>query len=321
MATQTVADGRTRWKRILVRIAGAVAVLYLAVIVACHYYLEPKLIFPAPTNYAETTPASLNLSFEDLHIPVDGSTQIHAWWIPADKPSAKVILYFHGNGYVLQSEVVRTPAHEALPLHQTGANLLLADYRGYGSSSAVQANGPRTTEDARAAMRYLIEQRHISSSDIYIAGWSIGSGVATQLAVESPHSAGLILLSPISSTYDVANQDLIYSTVLRPSQWIDNANNFENKNKIAGVHIPVLIVSGTSDTVAVPWMPQLLYDRANQPKTLHMLEGVEHDDLWKKGNGTLVGYIREFVSGGSAETPLPSLAFSRQVPFLVWVCA
>ena len=191
---------------------------------------------------------------------------------------------------------------EAPLLHQTGANLLLADYRGYGSSSPVQATGPRTEEDARAAMRYLVEQRHLSPSDIYIAGWSIGSGVATQLAVESPHSAGLILLSPISSVYDVANEDLIYRTMLRPSQWIDNANNFANKNKIASVHIPVLIVSGTADTIALPWMPRLLYDRANQSKTLHMLDGVEHNDLWDKGDGALVGYIRNFVSDDSSST-------------------
>ncbi len=279
--------------------------LYLGGIIACHYYLEPKLIFPAPTNYSHSTPADLNLPFDDLHIPVDASSQIHAWWIPAEKQSAKVILYFHGNGYVLESEVVRTPAHEALPLHQTGANLLLVDYRGYGGSSPVQTNGPRSAEDARAAMRYLIEQRHLAPSDIYIAGWSIGSGVATQLAVESPHSAGLILLSPISSVYDVANQDLLYSTLLRPSQWIDNANNFENKNKIVSVHIPVLIVSGTADTIAYPWMPRLLYDRAKQPKALHMLDGVEHDDLWDKGGGTLVGYIRTFVSERSSATAAP----------------
>ena len=126
-----------------------------------------------------------------------------------------------------------------------------------------------------------------------------------QLAVESPHSAGLILLSPISSVYDVANQELIYCTVLRPSQWIDNANNFENKNKIASVHIPVLIISGASDTVAFPWMPKLLYDRANRRKTLHLLEGVDHNDLWRKGDGTVVDYIRDFVSGGSAGTPAP----------------
>jgi pimeloyl-ACP methyl ester carboxylesterase len=305
MGTQTVAPrSRGRWKRALIRIAGVLAVLYLASIFAFHYYLEPRLIFPVPTNHSHRTPADLNLAFEDLHIPVDGSSQIHAWWIPAEKQSAKVILYFHGNGEVLESEMGKATA-EAPLLHQTGANLLLVDYRGYGSSSPIQATGPRTAEDARAAMRYLIEQRHFAPSDIYIAGWSIGSGVATQLAVESPHSAGLILLSPISSTYDVANQDALYRTLLRPSQWIDNANNFENKNKIASVQMPVLIVSGTIDTIASAWMPKLLYDRANQPKTLHMLEGVEHNDLWDKGDSTLVGYIRNFISEGSTATAAP----------------
>jgi hypothetical protein len=34
-----------------------------------------------------------------------------------------------------------------------------------------------------------------------------------------------------------------------------------------------------ADPVAFPWMPKLLYDRANQPKTLHLLEGVDHNDL------------------------------------------
>jgi uncharacterized protein len=305
METRAVAPRPLRrWKRVLVWIASVVVVLYLAGIVAFHYYFEPKLIFAAPTNYPVRTPAGLNLPFEDLHIPVDGSTQIHAWWILAEKQSTKVILYFHGNGEVLENEVDPTTAAAPL-LHQTGANLLLVDYRGYGGSSPVQASGPRTAEDARAAARYLIEQRHFSPSDIYIAGWSIGSGVATQLAVESPHSAGLILLSPISSIYDVANQDWLYSTLLRPGQWIDNANNFENKNKIASVHIPVLIVSGASDTTASPWMPKLLYDRANQPKTLHMLDGVEHNDLWDKGDGTLVDYIRDFVYEGSTTTAAP----------------
>jgi pimeloyl-ACP methyl ester carboxylesterase len=300
MATQAAASRpHSRWKRILVWIAGSVVLFYVVSIIALHYYLEPKLIFAAPTNYPHRTPADLNISFEDLHIPVDGSTQIHAWWIAAEKQSAKVILYFHGNGEVLDSEM-RDATAEAPLLHQTGANLLLVEYRGYGASSAVQATGPRTAEDARAAMRYLIEQRHFSPADIYIAGWSIGSGVATQLAVETPHAAGLILLSPISSTYDVANQDPVYRTLLRPSQWMGNANNFENKNKIASVHMPVLIVSGTIDTIASPWMPKLLYDRANQPKTLHMLEGVEHNDLWDKGNAALAGYIRDFVSGSTA---------------------
>jgi len=27
---------------------------------------------------------------------------MHAWWIPASPPSDKVLLMFHGNGYVLE---------------------------------------------------------------------------------------------------------------------------------------------------------------------------------------------------------------------------
>src|ERR1700693_2192999 len=150
---------RRRWKGALVWIACILAVLYLASIFALHYYLEPKLIFVPPTNYAHRTPADRNLSFEDLHIPVDGSTQIHAWWIPAEEQSIKVILYFHGNGEVLESEIRNATAEVPL-LHQTGANLLLVDYRGYGGSSPVQASGPRLAEDARAAVRYTIAERH-----------------------------------------------------------------------------------------------------------------------------------------------------------------
>lgn len=49
-----------------------------------------------------------------------------------------MILYFHGNGEVLESEMMKT-TREAPLLHQTGANLLLAEYRGYGSSSLFQS--------------------------------------------------------------------------------------------------------------------------------------------------------------------------------------
>ena len=77
-------------------------------------------------------------------------------------------------------------------------------------SSKLQTNGPSTEDDARAAMRYLIEVRHIAPSDVVIAGWSIGSAVAAKLAVDSPKAAALILFSPISSVDDVANQDWTY---------------------------------------------------------------------------------------------------------------
>ena len=39
------------------------------------------MTFPAPTEYSPATPTNAGIPFEDLHIPVNESEQIHAWWI------------------------------------------------------------------------------------------------------------------------------------------------------------------------------------------------------------------------------------------------
>ena len=281
---------RKRWKKILLILGVTLIGLYLLLLLVV-FVSQDKLIFPAPQFFPATTPAAANISFEDLHIPVDASTQIHAWWIPARPPTTNVILYFHGNGYSLEREATR----EAELFHQIGANLLLVDYRGYGTSSHVQANGPRSEADANAAMRYLLEQRHVSPSDVWIAGWSIGSAVATQLATVSPHAAGLILFSPITSVNDVAHEE--YGPYLfRPLEWLGHQNDLASKARISSVHIPVLIMSGTLDELAPPWMAKMLYERANPPKTIQMVEGAHHDDFMDVGDGNVVQEIQSFIA-------------------------
>jgi pimeloyl-ACP methyl ester carboxylesterase len=181
-------------KKLLIGFGCVVVSLYLLA-TALLFVFEAKLIFLPPNFPPATTPAVANLPFEDLHIPVDATMQLHAWWIPAAAPMQKTILFFHGNGYSLESEANL----EAPMWHETGANVLAVDYRGFGSSSKMQTDGPSTEADARAALRYLTEQRYVARADIWIGGRSIGTGVATQLAAETPHAGGLILISPISS--------------------------------------------------------------------------------------------------------------------------
>ena len=119
------------------------------------------------------------------------SEQIHPWWIPASPVSDKVLLVFHGNGYVLE----QTVTGELVPLHSLGVNLLLVDYRGYGSSSHRTPHEKRVYEDARAAFTYLTVQRNVPSRDVLFLGRSIGTGPATEMAKEHPDAGGLILLS------------------------------------------------------------------------------------------------------------------------------
>jgi pimeloyl-ACP methyl ester carboxylesterase len=267
-----------------------IGALYVVALILVSVF-ETKLIFPVPSSVSSRTPEIAGLSFEDLHIPVEGKTQIHAWWVPAQQPTSTVILYFHGNAELLEDE-----ADNEVPFfHQTGANLLMVDYRGYGGSSHLQTTGRTTAEDARAAMRYLREQRQVPDANIVICGWSIGTGVATQLALEAPEASGLILISPITSVYDVANQVWVFRYVLRPAQWLSSVNAFDNKAKIASIHMPVLIMTGSEDPIAEPWMAKTLYQRANEPKTMRIIEGASHNDIFGIGEHTILHELQTFL--------------------------
>jgi pimeloyl-ACP methyl ester carboxylesterase len=276
---------------ILISFVRVVLVLYVLSLILLGVF-ESKLIFFPPTQIPSATPAMAGLAFEDLHIPVDRKTQLHAWWIPAKIPTSNTLVYFHGNAMLLEHEA----DVEASLFHQTGANLLLVEFRGYGSSSPLMTNGATTAEDARASLRYLQDQRHIPLKNIFICGRSIGTGVAAQLAFETPGTAGLILISPITSTNDVANASNIFRYLFRPVQWFVHTNDFNTKAKVASIHMPILLITGTLDTLAPPWMAALLYERSNEPKTLKLIEGAEHNGILEFRGDVVLRVMQTFMA-------------------------
>jgi hypothetical protein len=250
------------------------------------------MAFPAPSHYTKASPADVGIAFQDLHIPVNGSEQVHAWWIPASQPTSKVLLMFHGNGYVL--EQAAGSAGEVKSLHHLGPNLLLVDYRGYGSSSPGTPNETRVYEDARAALTYLIDQRHVSIHEVIFMGRSIGTGPATQLAFEYPDAGGLILESPFTSVPEAAKA-IWYLRAFPLSLFVHN--RFDNLSKIGSVHVPIFITVGTEDTLTPPEMAKALFQRANQPKELYLVPGADHNGIVAIGGQTLENQISGFLNG------------------------
>src|ERR1022692_782823 len=109
--------------RVALRMAARAAVVYVAV-AAVLYFRQSRFLFPAPKTWYNASP---DVPFSDLRIPAKGWRFPARWRIPASSPSAKTILVFHGNGYVLEQMV----GGELESLRAIGANLLLMDYRGY----------------------------------------------------------------------------------------------------------------------------------------------------------------------------------------------
>ena len=229
------------------RIAALIATGWLALAVT-PYFRQGSLLFPSPKTWQKASPADAGLSFENLLIPVTPATHIHGWWIPGS--SGQTLCVFHGNGYVLD-EMVPT---ELSQLHATGANLLIIDYRGYGTSSPISPSESTLNEDALAALSYLERGRHIPEEAIFAFGRSIGSGPATALATHS-EIAGLILESPFTNVREAAAA--VWFTRLVPVGLILKSN-FDNQAKIASVRAPILVISGTEDTLTPPWMARSL---------------------------------------------------------------
>lgn len=294
MAAPSVAPSKPRSlsRRIAVSSLRIIVLVYVGLCLL-FYFAQDSLVFPAPKQFAAHTPADVNLAFEDLHIPVDHAGQIHAWYIPAATTSDKVLLYFHGNGYCIE-QTAAPLIGEVVPLHNTGVNVLMADYRGYGTSSPGTANEKRVYEDARAALNYLTQERKIPIHDIIIAGRSIGTGVATELAKENPDAGGLILISPFTSTNAIA--DSVWYLRLLPMALLAR-NPLDSLSKIGDVHVPLFIAVGDHDTLTPPAMAQALMEKANEPKRLYIVPGPDHNGMFQVGQQELVGQTRDFLQG------------------------
>jgi uncharacterized protein len=281
---------RSFLRRSVRTLAAFLAIAYFG-IGAFFYLKQDAMTFPAPAHFETHTPAEAGILFEDLHIPVNPKDQIHAWYIPAASTSDKVLLYFHGNGYCLEQTV--GTMGEVVALHDIGVNLLMADYRGYGTSSPGQAREKSVYQDARAALNYLTQKRQMPIHDIVFVGRSIGTGVATEIAKEHPEAGGLVLISPFTSTIDVAKASMWYLNVF-PLFFLSH-NQFNNLSKIDAVHVPVLILVGDHDTLTPPSMAQSLLSKANPPKRLQIITGPDHNQMFQVGQQELVQQMTTFV--------------------------
>ena len=293
MVIPAVSGRKRRFRSAALRLTAYVATAYLTT-GAFFYFQQAKLLFPAPKTFDKNTPADRGLRFEDLRIPVKAKDYLHAWWIPAAMPSDQVVLVSHGNGYVLEDMV----EDETSNLHDIGANLLLVDYRGYGYSTPITPNEMTVDEDAEASLDYLLRDRMFPVGNVIVLGRSIGSGPATYLAMNNRGLAGLILESPFSSIDDAANAFWYFR--IYPASLILRTH-FDNLTKISSVRVPLLIVSGTEDTLTPPSMADKIFAQANPPKQLYSVPGAGHNDLLTIGGRALTLVLRQFVLGQRQE--------------------
>ena len=178
--------------------AGAVALLVALLcgyITLCGLFYQGQWQFALhPSREIATSPAALGLPFESFRFGVDstGTPQLSGWFIPSDSPGALTVLMLHnGDGNI------STALPTAQVLHTARLNVLLFDYRGFGTSSGAHPTELFMQADAASALEYLTSTRGTALKQIVAFGQGVGASLATRLCTQHQEISALVLESPI----------------------------------------------------------------------------------------------------------------------------
>ncbi|MBD2122584.1 alpha/beta hydrolase [Trichocoleus sp. FACHB-262] len=275
--------------KLLLVLGGGLAIAYLAACVFLLFRQNRFIFFPAPVS--ETTPAVVNLVYQDIWIPITTPTskaeRLHGWWMPATGPEQGVILYVHGNGANVGATVSQSQR-----FHQLGLSVFVFDYRGYGRSEGSFPTEAQVYADTQAAWNYLTQVREIPSEQIFLYGHSLGGAIAIDLAIKQPEVAGLIVESSFTSMrrmVDVRGGFGLFPADLLLTQ------KFNSLEKVRSLKTPVLFIHGTLDLTVPAEMSRTLFQAAPEPKQLLLVEDAGHNDVAAIGEGRYLQVIQQFV--------------------------
>ncbi len=235
-----------------------------------------------PARQVLATPAQAGLLHEEGVIETDDGERLQVWWVPARAGSASAhVLLCHGNAGNIGDRVM----HAAL-LCAAGFDVLLFDYRGYGRSSG-RPSELGTYRDAHTARRALLARPEVDPARVLYLGESLGGAVALALALEHP-PAGLVLMSTFTSVRDMARRH--YPIV--PSAVVPDA--YPSLRRVPELRAPLLVLHGDRDEIVPLFHAEELFDAAPEPKQLHVIEGVGHNDLVSVAGDEWVTAITRF---------------------------
>jgi fermentation-respiration switch protein FrsA (DUF1100 family) len=237
------------------------------------YYPDPHWLM---------TPADLDLEAEDIWLTPEPEVRLHAWFFRHPEPLA-TLLFCHGNAGNVSHRL-----ENAAYLLQTGFQVLLFDYRGYGHSSG-EPSEQGLYRDAAAAWVHLVERADTAGAPRIIFGRSLGGAVAVDLATYVEPDA-LIIESTFTSIHTLAR--LIFAVPL-PALPV----KYDSLSKIGQLRTELLVIHGDRDELIPFGEGRMLFEAAPEPKTWYPIPGAGHNDTYLIGGDAYFRRLANFVGG------------------------
>lgn len=259
MDVHSIGDFAFRLLRIL-------AIAYLAILILARVFESRLIFFPNDPGRLDGDWHPQNLPVEDVWLQAPDGVKLHAWWIPAANAKFTFVA-FHGNAGNIanRADVYRV-------LHNSPANVLAVEYRGYGRSEGAPSEAG-LYRDADASYEYLTQTRKISPATIIAFGQSLGTAVAAHLAAKSA-VGGVVLEAPFPSLSSMATRVFWFI----PGIQLAVINQFRTDRQLANIHAPILVVHCSDDPVIPPELEEQVYAAAQEPKYILRIRARGHEE-------------------------------------------
>ena len=239
------------------------------------YFLQSRFLY-SPVKEITYTPADINLAFEKIALKTEDGLKISAWYVPADN-AKYTVLFCHGNAGNMTHRLDSINI-----LNEIGLNCLIFDYRGYGDSQG-KPSEEGTYRDARAAWKWLTEQKKTTAERIILFGRSLGGSVVANLATEV-NPKGIVLESAFTSYEEIGKKFYPYMPVHLFAKF-----NYKTIDSVRRIHCPVLFIHSRNDKIIPFELGLRLYEAASEPKKFVEIVGSHNDgfmfsgDIYTKG--------------------------------------
>lgn len=239
-----------------------------------HPLISERYFFPRRDPVAESFP-----------VLVDGATLACRSY--RNRPGAKTVIHFHGNGEVAADYQQGFPELFA----RLGWNLLLAEYRGYGGSTGRPQLGRMLTDvDAVLAAAGPPEQ-------LVLFGRSVGSLFAIRGIRQSPQIAGLILESGIADVRErlllrIAPEELGVSPAALDALLADS---FDHQTSLSSYHNPTLVLHTRHDGLVDASHGERLHQWAGGRKSLNIFPHGDHNSILARNAAEYADLVARFL--------------------------
>ncbi len=171
---------------------GAIAIV---IILLCALYIFQETILFHPTKLPKNHIFQFENRFEEYNLKTTDGENINVLLFKTDSLSKGLIFYLHGNAGSLATWGKVSKLYTDL-----GYDVFMPDYRGYGKSTGNIKSQKQLFADNELLYQFVLSK--YNADQIIVLGYSIGSGMAAQVAAKHQPKL-LILQAPYYSMTDL----------------------------------------------------------------------------------------------------------------------